>query len=328
MRQLYEYHPVVGYRFVPNLKARIPHEGGGYLLQANETGFRSNRPFVPKATPGYRRVLVFGDSFTAGDAVSNQQRYTDLLESILPHAEVYNFGLSSTGTDQQYLAWREFAQDIEHDVLVIAVFVENVRRVVARFRPHRDAEGVERLYAKPFYTLEGDQLQLHQVPPSAEPFDLGDLSPEEQGAVDNGGRFPLLRGIVNKLGAKEAIQRMTHYQPLPAYDSAATIGWRLMRAILAQWIRAQTRPVVLMPLPLPQHLDEVCDAAPYQARFTELAAELGCTLHDPLPDLMRYNKAERRRFRWETDIHFTPEGHRALANSLAPVLERLLAQRA
>lgn len=29
MRQFYEYHPEVGYRFIPNLRARIPHEGGG-----------------------------------------------------------------------------------------------------------------------------------------------------------------------------------------------------------------------------------------------------------------------------------------------------------
>jgi lysophospholipase L1-like esterase len=326
MRQVYEYHPVLGYRFIPNLKARIPHEGGGYLLQANESGFRSNRPFLKAAIPGRQRVLVFGDSFTAGDAVSNQQRYTDQLEDMLPGVDVYNFGLSSTGTDQQYLAWREYGRPIEHDVLVIAVFVENVRRVEARFRPHRDETGRQRLYAKPFYTLEHGQLQLHQVPPAAEPFALADLSAEEQAAVDTGGRFALLRDIVTRLGAREAVQRMTRYQPLPAYDSPDSPGWRLMRAILSQWIGAQQRPVLLMPLPLPQHLDQVCDAAPYQARFAELAAETHCTLHDPLPGLLAYDSKRRRAFRWPTDIHFTPEGHRALAESVAPVLQRLLSQ--
>lgn len=326
MRQVYEYHPVVGYRFIPNLKARIPHEGGGYLLQANEAGFRSNRPFLKSVTPGMQRILVFGDSFTAGDAVSNHQRYSDLLESMLPHTEIYNFGLSSTGTDQQYLAWREFARDIEHDAVVIAVFVENVRRVVARYRPHRDAAGRERLYAKPYYTLDDGQLRLHQVPPAPQGFELDQLTPDEQGAVDTGGRFPVLRGLVSALGAREAVQRFTRYQPLPAYDSPSTPGWRLMRAILAQWISAIEQPVVLMPLPLPQHLDQVCDASAYQARFAELAAELGCTLHDPLPDLLAYDKTVRRGFRWPTDIHFTPEGHLALARSLAPVLAQVLMQ--
>lgn len=325
MRQVYEYHPVVGYRFIPNLKARIPHEGGGYLLEANASGFRSNRPFEKAATPGYRRVLIFGDSFTAGDAVANQQRYSDLLEAIIPDTEIYNFGLSSTGTDQQYLAWRVFAQDIEHDAVVIAVFVENVRRVVARYRPHRDASGRERLYAKPYYTLEGGELHLHQMPPPPEGVDMDQLTPEQQAAVDTGGRFARLRGLVNAIGAKNTVQRMTRYQPLPAYDSARHPDWLLMRAILARWIAAIERPVILMPLPLPQHLDRVCDASGYQARFAELAAETGCTLHDPLAELLAYPKDVRRGFRWETDIHFTPAGHMALARSLAPVLQRLLA---
>jgi lysophospholipase L1-like esterase len=323
MRQIYEYHPIVGYRFIPNLRARIPHESGGYLMQVNDAGFRSNQPFVAARKPGVRRVLVFGDSFTAGDAVPNHERYTDLLEAALG-AEVYNFGLSSTGTDQQYLAWREFASGIEHDAVVIAVFVENVRRVTARYRPHRDSSGRERIYAKPYFTLERDQLQLHHVPPRAEPLELHEMATQEQQTVDAGGRFPLLRKVVSAIGAKDAMQRLTHYQPVPDYDSPDTAGWRLMRAIITQWVRAIDRPVVLMPLPLPQHIDEVCDATGYQARFAELAAELDCTLHDPLPDFLSYAKAQRRRFRWEKDIHFTPEGHSVLTRSLVPVLEQLL----
>ena len=326
MRQLYEYHPVIGYRFIPNLKARIPHEGGGYLLEANACGFRSNRQFHQLATPGVRRVLVFGDSFTAGDGVSNQQRYTDLLETMIGGTEIYNFGLSSTGTDQQFLAWREFASDTACDALVIAVFVENVRRVASRYRPHRDAAGIERLYAKPYYTLDSGRLQLHHVPPAAEGISMDQLTPDQQAAVDTGGRFARLRGLVTAMGAREAIQRMTRYQPLPAYDSPRHSDWLLMRAILSQWVTQSNRPVILMPLPLPQHLDEVCDAGAYQARFAELAAELQCVLHDPLPDLLAYPADERRRFRWETDIHFTLAGHLALARSLAPTLERVLAQ--
>ena len=326
MRQLYEYHPVVGYRFIPYLKARIPHEGGGYLLQTNACGFRSNRQFYKLATRGLRRVLVFGDSFTAGDGVANQERYTDLLESAVADTEMYNFGLSSTGTDQQYLAWREFASDIEADVLVIAVFVENVRRVAARYRRHRDTTGRERLYAKPYYTLESGQLRLHHVPPPAEGIEMDQLTSDQRARVDTGGRFARLRSLVTALGARDTIQRMTRYQSLPAYDSARHPDWLLMRAILAQWVAQSKQPVILMPLPLPQHLDEVCDAGAYQARFAELAAELQCVLHDPLPDFLAYPAAERRRFRWETDIHFTPAGHIALARSLAPTLERVLAQ--
>jgi lysophospholipase L1-like esterase len=331
MRQVYEYHPVVGYRYIPNLRVRIPHEGGGYLMQVNGQGFRSDKEFVQARTPGHRRVLVFGDSFTAGDAVPNCQRYTELLEKYLSinsncPVEIFNFGLSSTGTDQQYLVWREFAQGIEHDLVVIAVFVENIRRVNARFRPHHDEHGRERIYAKPYFRLEGGELQLYQVPPRREPYDEAELSPEQCAAVDQGGRFPTLRKVATALGVREVVQKLTQYQPVPHYDSPTGPAWLLMRAILAQWIGAIDKPVMLMPIPLPQHLDQTCSAEACQARFAELAADLGCVLHDPLPDLLRIAPAERRRLRWEKDIHFTPAGHEVLARSMEPVLGRMLAQ--
>lgn len=323
-RQLFEYHPVIGYRFVPNVKARVPHEAGGYLVQANETGFRSSAPFRETRAAGVRRVLLFGDSFTAGDAVSNGQRYSDLLESDIPRLEVYNYALPGTGTDQHYLVWREFARGVEHDLVVIAVLVENVRRVMARYRPYLGEDGSERLFAKPYYTLEAGRLCLHQVPPPRAPVALDALPVSERATVDAGGRLQPLRRVVKALGAQDAMQRLTRYQPVPEYDSPDTPGWQLMSAILTQWIQEIGRGVVLMPIPLYQHIEQTGDPSGYQARFRELAGALDCTLHDPLPDLLRYAPAERRAFRFRTDIHPTPQAHRALARSLAPVITRVL----
>ena len=42
-RQLFEYHPAFGFRFIPNLKARVEHEAGGYLVRSNKSGFRCER---------------------------------------------------------------------------------------------------------------------------------------------------------------------------------------------------------------------------------------------------------------------------------------------
>ena len=127
MRQLYEYHPTLAYRFIPGLQARVPHESGGYLVRANAQGFRCEHDFQPARSPSVRRVLLFGNSYTAGDGVSNPKRYGDLLEKAIPRLEVYNFGLPGTGTDQHYLACAELGQSIEHDALIIAVWVENIR---------------------------------------------------------------------------------------------------------------------------------------------------------------------------------------------------------
>lgn len=46
------------------------------------------------------------------------------------------------------------------------------------------------------------------------------------------------------------------------------------------------------------------------------------TVHDPLPDLLKYQRDERRAFRFAQDSHPTPNGHRALAESLAGAVRR------
>jgi hypothetical protein len=104
-RQLFEYHPTFAYRFIPGLKARVDHEGGGYLLRTNAQGFRCSHDFDAARSPGMKRVLLFGDSYTAGGGVSNKRRYGDVLEQLVDDLQVYNFGLSGSGTDQQYLIY-------------------------------------------------------------------------------------------------------------------------------------------------------------------------------------------------------------------------------
>jgi len=326
MRQLFEYHPTVAYRFIPGLKVRVEHESGGYLIRTNSTGFRCEREFAPARAPGMRRVLVFGDSFTAGDGVSNAKRYTDVLETHLPDLEVFNFGLSGTGTDQQYLIWREYAREIEADAVVMTVCMENIRRVNSRYRPFIDDKGEEKVYAKPYFVEEGGRLELRGTPVPREPLSKEQIEHEE--GVAKTGRFAGLRVLVNKLGLRDIAQKVTGYQPLPEYDDADSPDWRLMRAVLKEWIGQVKTPVILMPWPVLQYIEGTASPGHCRARFGEVAAEAGahCVLHDMLPDLWKYTPEERRGFRFPgADIHPTVSGHAAVAKSLAPVVERVLA---
>lgn len=327
-RPYLEYHPVLAHRFVPGIRARVPSETGGYFVRANGLGFRSNREFPAERAPGFQRVLAFGDSFTAGDGVSNEQRYTDVLESRLEGVEVYNFGLPGTGPDQQYLAYREYAADMECDLLLLAPLAENIRRVVARHRIFLDG-GEGACYAKPYYELGPDEdLVLRNVPPSPDPVRLDELPPAERKHVDLGGRFAAARQIVSALGAKELALKLTSYQPLPEYASPDNPAWRLMRAILLRWIREhqQSRgPVLLAPIPFYHYVEEISDGTSFVTRFRELARSAGCAFHDMLPDLMAHPPAERRAFRFAKDVHLTPAGHAAVAASLAPAVRAALA---
>ncbi len=323
-RQLLEFHPRIGYRFIPGVKARVPHETGGYFVRANAQGFRSDHDFDVNKPSGMRRVLLFGDSFTAGDGVSNGKRYGDVLESQVSDLQVYNFGLPGTGTDQQYLAYKEFATEIRHDLLVIGVLVENIRRVVAHYRVYKDDQGGLQYYAKPYYELVDGELTLFQSPPAREPLSEEQMQAQGGDSVDRGGRFPGLRKLVNKSGLREVVQKVTRYQPVPEYDQRDHPAWLLMAAILTRWIREHSGPVMLMPLPLYHFIEGASSPAGYQARFRELAAATGCLMHDPLPDLSACSAAERRGFRFEKDVHLTAAGHAAIAQSLAPAVERAL----
>jgi lysophospholipase L1-like esterase len=325
-RSVTQHHPSVGYTFIPGVKARVslPNEEAAYLVRANSQGFRCDHEFITQKSEGKRRALLFGDSFTAGDGVSNGKRYGDLLEQLIPNLEVYNFGLPGTGTDQQYLAYQEFAAGVEHDLLILAVTVENIGRVASRFRPYVDERGETVVYAKPYYVLESGRLALKNVPVAKEPVPKSVLGEEESKHTDWGLPFAGLRKVARQLGLRDLAQKVTHFQPVPDYRTPDNPKWLVMRAILEEWITASRAPVILMPVPLFPFVEGTSDPAHYQARFRELAEATACTLHDPLPDFQKYSPEERRAFRFDRDVHLTPAGHAALAASLAPVLERVL----
>lgn len=328
--QLFRYHPIIGYTFIPNLKTRIEHEAGGYLLRTNSTGFRSEKEFNVKKDPAKFRILLFGDSFTAADGVSNKHRYSDVLETLLPNIEVYNFALPGTGTDQQYLVYREIAREFEHDLVVIAVQVENIRRVAARYRLSITADGEDVLLAKPYFERDdNDKLTLKHQPVPKEPRSPDEIGEDERDHVDQGGRMLWLRRAINKFAspAKDLAQKLSNYQPLPEYDNAAGKDWLLMKAIIRQWTSECTQPVLIMPIPLYQYVEETASPAEYQKRFAELREFNGVTVHDPLPEYLTRPAAERRGFRFEKDIHPTPAHHQFLAEYLREALAKVIGSR-
>ncbi len=332
-RDLFQHDPEVGFRFTPNVRTRVSHEAGGYLVQTNAQGFRSAHDFGSPPRPGKRRVFIFGDSYTAGDGVSNGARYSDILERRLGSTEVFNFGLPGTGTDQHYLVWKKYAQNLPHDVVVIAVQVENIRRVAAHYREFKSADGSTYLLAKPFFTLDAEgQLQLGGVPVSGERVNP-DLAGEGALAnVDRGGDWHLLRKAVEAVGpaAKRAIQKIVKVDPLPAYASAETREWKVMRAILLTWIGEIRTPVILMPLPLYHYVEDLADPANYRARFSEIerdartATGARIKLHDPLRTISSLRMEARRAFRFSNDPHPTELAHHFYADSLAPHIEQVL----
>lgn len=332
-RNLFEYHPVVGYRFIPGLRARVRHEGGGYLVRCNAAGLRCEHEVTAEKPADTVRVVVVGDSYTAGDGVSNAFRYSDVLEQRLLASfggrgvQVLNFGLPGSGTDQQLLALRELGRGIDYDVLLMVPMVENIIRNLDTHRLAMSAFSgllVER--PKPYFTLDGGKLVQHHVPV---PKDVREPQTKAEEAAAPTGVADRLRGVIRRAtdrvddripGFRAFTQRLRGLALPAEYNDAKDPGWLLMRGLLEAFIDdARTDPkrkVVLAPWPTFSHIDGSLDPKPYIARFGELCSARKIDFVDALPRFLDEPRGVRERCRFEQDEHPTRLGHAMFAEAL------------
>jgi hypothetical protein len=330
-RNVFEYHPLTGYRFIPGIKARIRHEGGGYLVKANRAGFRCEHEASPRKSDGVFRILLFGDSYTAGDGVSNRFRFGDILETLIPRIEVLNFGLPNSGTDQQYLTWWEFAADIEHDLLLICPMVENIQRNVQTHRlTHSAFDGRLLLRPKPYFVLENGDLVLRHSPVPK------DAVVDQQLVANNIGSTKgsihqlfsrLTRAVDQRVpGFRCLTQRLRRVALPEEYNSRHHPAWVLMQAILHRWVKGSRSPVIICPIPTFSHIERCIRSNPYRERFSELGQELGVEVIDILPKLLSEQQKVRSKLRFLRDEHPTKLCHQIIAQALAPwVIEAISA---
>ncbi len=100
-RSVIQHDPIIGYRFIPNIYSRINYNDNRFTIQVNEQGFRNNISF-DEMNDGKLNVLALGDSYLAGDGISNHERFTDII-SKRRNINVLNTGLPGAGSDQQLL---------------------------------------------------------------------------------------------------------------------------------------------------------------------------------------------------------------------------------
>jgi hypothetical protein len=131
----------------------------GIVYQANEAGFRADREYTVEPPPGVRRIAAFGDSFTHCDEVSYQDCWTARLEGAWERSEVLNFGMPASAPDQGWLRYQRDGRPYRSCAVLVGFQVENVNRVVNRYRPfYSPRSGIA--LSKPRFVLEGDGLRL------------------------------------------------------------------------------------------------------------------------------------------------------------------------
>ncbi len=119
---VYRYDPDLGWAPVPN--ARAEFTGSRTVsVQNNSIGLRD----IEHDRGGRPRILFIGDSFTWGFDVEAKDRFTEILRTRLPQADIVNAGVPGYGTDQEYLLLAKIWDQVRPDVVVLMYCSDNDR---------------------------------------------------------------------------------------------------------------------------------------------------------------------------------------------------------
>lgn len=146
------YDPLRGWALRPAL-TNLP-VFDGKMLSSNSRGVRGNVEYAYGRSSGAARIGVFGDSFTFGDEVSDDETFSHRLEQLLPATEVLNFGVHGYGDDQALLYMQQEVVKYRPDLVILGFVFADVERNVLAFRD----------YAKPRFVLAHGTLVLQNTP--------------------------------------------------------------------------------------------------------------------------------------------------------------------
>lgn len=297
---LYSFHRSdsrLGWIGVPGIRQRFVRPAFDVLVEHTEEGFR--RPSPPPDPTATRRVLVLGDSYVWGWGVGQGEVFTDRLQTMLgPEVAIHNRGVNAYSTAQQLLVLeRESASGAFDEILV--VFVPN------DFDDNLDEKGGRR----PGFVLGKDGLVARNQPPARLMNPVARLFKRSRalGWIDRG-----LTGLIADPRGRPTPEDWPPGNPWLGYHAASPEAVELMSALLLRMARvaeatgARLRIVILM-------------ESPNAGQLRLLCSEGGLDCLD-LASQMTASEAEESLY-LDGDGHWTPSGHRRVADLLAPHLQ-------
>lgn len=152
------HHPVLGWT------TDTAYSSPDRMFTFNADGIRSDREFEHQPPGDILRIAAFGDSFTLGSDVSNEETWQEQLARSRTDVEVLNFGVGGYGLDQAFLRYLHDGLKYRPHVVVIGFMSENIFRSVNVFRPFYNTAYAGNLLTKPRFVLNSDHLVLRDNP--------------------------------------------------------------------------------------------------------------------------------------------------------------------
>lgn len=129
-----QWDEYVGFVNIPNIEGVTTTKDYRMKVKINSKGLRDREFDYNKKLDTYR-IGVFGDSFTYGEGVQNDETYPKLLENLInadpqlnslgKQIEVLNFGIGKTGTSQQYAFYQKEGKKYHLDLVIIGFLAGN-----------------------------------------------------------------------------------------------------------------------------------------------------------------------------------------------------------
>src|SRR5262245_26116025 len=108
--RLFRTDAQTGWSNAPNLLAtRINAAGNEWSIKTDQNGQR----IIAQDPRARRKILILGDSLAFGEGVDVQDRFDVKMLSSLPGMRVVNTGTMGHGTDQEYMAFRNWKHLLE-----------------------------------------------------------------------------------------------------------------------------------------------------------------------------------------------------------------------
>jgi hypothetical protein len=137
--RLFRSDAQTGWSNAPNLLTTLVNAAGEeWRIGTDENGQR----LVAQDPDAKRKILILGDSLSFGEGIDIKDRFDVKLLSFLPAARVINTGTMGYGTDQEYVAFRNWKHVLEPDDTVLIVLNESDyfdvlrRRFFGRGKPY------------------------------------------------------------------------------------------------------------------------------------------------------------------------------------------------
>ncbi|MCM3878316.1 MAG: SGNH/GDSL hydrolase family protein [Thermoanaerobaculia bacterium] len=265
----------------------LPHRSTQVVI--SEQGLR-DESYAPHPAPGRRRVLLLGDSFAWGFGVEKQETFEKLLEDRLGDVDVVNGAVPGFGTDQELLLLEEQGLGF-HPNLVLLLFHAN--DLLNNTWPRQYG------YSKPVFRMEGSGLRLENVPvPGGRLYELG------------------MRTLRRSFILHELWRRTM--EPTQDLHASPKLAWDVTERLLVRMRDTSTKNGARFAVITFPWVDDATNRL--LARVREIIDRNRLTHIDLGPAFSGRISALLD----PVTQHWTPEGHRAVADALAPALSDLL----